>query len=413
MDDREFVARLDPDETMEPLPAQTQPDTQGPSVNISGEGTPPPGETPMQGEPANPADMPAGSAPADRAAPQPSQSAQPRCADTEQPPADGPPCEPEMIVCPRCGNYIPFENFCPVCMLRLRGAPPAQTAYPPQQPYAGKIPMGSEPPAAYPWQAGAYAPPQRDAAAPRTDSADTMRQQPSPQWQGYAPSPPPYAGGYAPPVTSTPYLPPDYQRPQKPSFPRWMPIMGIVLGFLILLFLIIITGLLGYGIITNGEPNSYEPDSYGDYYNQPEGDYSGEIPLPDDILPQYFIGDTVVNNQITYDFDYCLAEQDEEQTDEFLIVVGVTFQNSSDSAFTLTPDLFRLEDATGNPCAYATDTSGVSAKDVLERTVLMPGEKISKLLLYSTSSGDYDYLPLYVLNPLGDELFYVYLTLYQ
>lgn len=278
---------------------------------------------------------------------------------------------PETVMCPRCGNLIPYENFCPVCTFSLRGLPPAQPT-PPRIPVYGAMPP-------------VMAQPQHHAA--------------------FAPPPPP------PPPTAWQAPPPSY--PPVPNAPRegaakWPVIVGIVMGGLMLLLQLITLIVVAYGVSQLVGGNA--PDNKGDLFFP--DDESQEYQLPDNILPQYFIGDTVVNNDISYNFDYSLAEEtDTEGTS--LVVIGVTFKNNSGEAFTLTPSLFRLEDVTGNPCEFSPTLGGVSAKDVLERTVLMPGETVSKLLLYSTSGGEYDYLPLYVLDQTGNELFYVYLSLYS
>lgn len=360
MDDRELHVSTPSDDITQPLPNSAQPE-QGPAENTSIEGVPTPGA--VLEDPADKQEPPA-----QDQVPPPQDSPQQNCA-----PQQG----PEMIVCPRCGNVIPYENFCPLCSLSLRGVPPAQPAPPPVY----KPPYGVNPPVR---------------PAPSYGYAQQAPQQPGP-WQpvgGFAPS----SGGFAQP------LPPRHNHSPQP---KWPLILAFVMGGVMLLIQLITLFVLVYGVAKIEDALPGWKNDY--YYND---SYSGDYLLPDSIIPQYFIGDTVEKNGITYNFDYCFTEQEQDE-DSSLIVVGVTFKNSSDTAYTMTPSLFRLEDATGNPCEFAPKEGGVSAKDVLERTVLMPGEKVSKLLLYSAAPGDYDYLPLYVLDQSGRELFYVYLSLYH
>lgn len=356
MDDRELNPVIPTDDITPPLPDPTQQNEQGLSENTSAEGLPQPGEAPPQPEQELPQSTP------------------------PQPDLPGDDCaEPQMILCPRCANRIPNENFCPVCSLSLRGAPPAQPA-PPHIPVYGAMP----PVASQPRSGAAYPPAYPPSYAP------PYPQQP-PAWQA------PPQGYPAPP------------KPPRDASVKWPAVVGIVLGGLILLLQLITLIVIGFGVSRINERSTTE---FGGGYFTPDEGYSGEYQLPEHVLPQYFIGDTVVNNDISYDFDYSHVEET-DTGDTALVVVGVTFKNNSDTAFTLTPSLFRLEDAFGEPCEYSPKLGNVAAKDVLERTVLMPGEKVSKLLLYSATGGEYDYLPLYVLDQSGSELFYVYLSLYS
>ncbi len=372
MDDLNLHTAASPDNTTSPLPDAPQSGAKGPAENTSAKGVSLPGtaaepEAPQSAEPAS-----------EHTAPLPENAAQ------DAPPADTrsedtaafPP--PDMIACPRCGNLIPYENFCPVCTFSLRGMPPAQSAPPPvYSPYAGVVPPVAnrpQPPYGYAQQTTLY-----------------PQQPPPPPWQGaahsYAPAPP---------------------QPPRADSSRWPMVTAIVMGSIMLVIQLIMLIVLAYGVSLLDAKSS--PESGNNFL--PGGEYTEDGLLPDNILPQYFIGDTVIKGDVVYDFDYCFSEEDSEDASS-LVVVGVTFKNNSSATLTLTPSLFRLEDASGNPCEYAAKRGGVSAKDVLERTVLMPGEKVSKLLLYSVVSGDYDYLPLYVLDPSGRELFYVYLSLHS
>ncbi len=339
-----------------------------------------------------------------------------------------PPQGPAAMVCPRCGNLIPSGNFCPVCALSLRGYPPATPV----------MPVRPAPPRPAP----VYCPPpQYDAA--RSNPA----QMPSAAYYGGAQvtpphvaanPPPPPAGGYSPyegatagaPISGgvpSPYAPAAYHNGQPPygSAPRygerpprrqgaparWFEVVGIIFGAFVTIMLILITGLLIY--IASILPESYASQSNYGYPPVPGGnseDYSGGgFPLPENILPQYFIGDTVTQNSITYEFEYSFTDEEEGTP---VVILGVTFKNNSSKSCTLTRDLFRLEDVEGNPCTFYVPNDK-SAKNTLDRTVLMPGETASKLLIYATTPGEYDYLPLYVLNNAGNELFYVYVSLYD
>lgn len=312
-----------------------------------------------------------------------------------RPPQADAPRQPEVVVCPRCRNTIPFQNFCPVCAFSLRGMPPAQPAppAPPVIPYGAPPVTGIGPNAPYPPYG--YRPQQ-------------------PYMPPTPPAAPGFSSGYLPPTPPLHYAatyPPPYAKPKKS---KGLVILGVVLAGVAALCTIVVLVLTAIMFSANvgGRPEDQNPfsDYFGnsDEYIPPFNGGDEQIP-PGEVYPQYFIGDTVTKNDIVYDFDSCRTEQ---KYGESFIVVGITVQNKSGESFTLTPDLFRLENAMGGSYDYYGDPDTFHSP--LERVVLMPGEKTSKNLTYVFDGGtDVDYIPLYVLDGSGNTLFFVYLQLYE
>lgn len=331
MQDRENTVFAPEEDTVKQSADPVRLNEQGPAESTSVEGVPAPGED---------------------AGPPPSSE---HCSAQTGQACNGPDCghlhgqDPQMIVCPRCGNLIPYENFCPVCSLVLKNAPPAPpTPPPPAYPPHG---MG------YPHLTPGWQPPPLSYAAPRP-------------------------------------------KPEKHEPPKWPLVLGIVFAAVMLLLQLLTFAVLCYGVSLADRQTAAPID--------PGGFQEDDYQLPGHVLPQHFIGDTVSAGGIVYTFDYSYAQPMENSR---LVVVGITFENISDQALTLTPAQFRLEDSSGKACEYALQTSGIYAKDTLDRAVLMPGETVGKLLTYYATPGEYDYLPLYVLNQSGQDEFYVYLSL--
>ncbi len=324
-----------------------------------------------------------------------------------KPPQAEAPCQPEVIVCPRCHNTIPFQNFCPVCAFSLRGMPPAQPAppAPPVIPYGAPPVSGMAPNAPYPPYG--YRPQQ-----PYTPPAAPMPPQVPPAAPGIGT---PGFSGYLPPMPPPPYgapYPPPYAKPQKKS--KGLIILGVVLAGVAALCTIVVLVLTAIMFSANVAPRPEDRNPFSDYFGNsdeyvPPFNGGDEQLPPGEVYPQYFIGDTVTKNDIVYDFDSCRTEQKYGET---FIVVGITVQNKSGESFTLTPDLFRLENAMGGSYDYYGEPDTFHSP--LERVVLMPGEKASKNLTYVFDGGsDVDYIPLYVLDGNGNTLFFVYLQLYE
>ncbi|SDM98722.1 DUF4190 domain-containing protein [Acetanaerobacterium elongatum] len=393
-------------------------------VDTSVEGLPMPESTPKeQPFPANP----------DAAAAQagmPESDEKPAVEENTPPQADMPKQE-SFTVCPRCRNTVPNQNFCLVCAFSLRGLEPARP-----QPKPPVIPYGM-PPVAAMGQA-AYQPPVYRPQPPVTPAAPPVTPPPAPQvppaapmnhhWQQpvmppmpqQAPPPPPPppqnyqpAGtGYIPPSAQPPYgVPYRYRKPEQNG--HGLAIAGIILGGFAALCMVVVLifTILIYSDIRNGNYQSEKsfPDSYGnsDEFIPPFND--GGDSKQNNALPQHFVGETVNNNDIAYDFNSSRIEQ---KAGTKYIVIGITVHNNSSESFTLTPSLFRLEDATGGTYQYYGKPD--SFHNPLEQAVLMPGEKTTKDLTYIyTGNSDSDYIPLYVMDNKGNDLFFVYMQLYS
>lgn len=394
------------------------------SVDTSVEGLPMPESTPKDEPfPANP----------DATAAQagmPESDEKPAVEENTPPQADLPKQE-SVTVCPRCRNTVPNQNFCPVCAFSLRGLEPARP-----QPKPPVTPYGMPPVAAMgqaPYQPPVYrpqppvTPPVTPPAAPPVPPAPPVNQhwqQPvMPPMPPQAPIPPrpqqappvqnhtAVAMGYIPPTAppyGTPY-PVQYPKPERNG--RGLAIAGIIVGCfaaLCMVVVLIFTILIYSDLHGSSNQPPYAEEYFGsDEYIPPFND--GGDSKQNNALPQYFVGETVSNNDIAYDFNSSRIEQ---QAGTKYIVIGITVHNNSSKSYTLTPGLFRLEDAAGG--AYQYYGKPDSFHNPLEQVVLMPGEKTTKDLTYIyTGSSDTDYIPLYVMDDKGNDLFFVYMLLYS